>query len=236
MPRGPHGLERDVVLFSQRARLMEGVVLAVAEKGYAATRVEDITRRAKVSRTTFYEQFAGKEECFVAAYEAGAEAHIHHIEAAARRTSGWPQVALEAVRAHLEVMRDAPPYTRAFLIEVHAAGPAALAARMAAHQRYAELLMSLQAQAREEVEDIPELPQEIFMAAVAAADEVIVDHVGRGEYADLLELVPIIAYIHLALVGVPSLAREALAVDEQARTKWLPITRRKPAKGAEPAA
>src|SRR4030088_909985 len=86
LPRGIHGLEREVVLMSQRARLLEGIVRAVSEKGYAATRVLDVTRHARVSRTTFYEQFADKEACFLAAYEAGAHAHLEHVTAAIRRT------------------------------------------------------------------------------------------------------------------------------------------------------
>ena len=43
----------------------------VAEKGYAATTVADVVERAGVSRRTFYEQFADKEACFLAAYDVG---------------------------------------------------------------------------------------------------------------------------------------------------------------------
>ena len=73
LPRGSHGLDRDVVEASQRARLLEAVGRAVAEKGYAAATIEDVVRGAGVSKKTFYEHFADKEGCFLAAYEAAAE-------------------------------------------------------------------------------------------------------------------------------------------------------------------
>jgi AcrR family transcriptional regulator len=45
---------------------------AVAERGYAKTTLAHVLRRARVSRETFYEQFANKEDCFLAAYDAAA--------------------------------------------------------------------------------------------------------------------------------------------------------------------
>jgi AcrR family transcriptional regulator len=211
LPRGNHGLGREVVLLSQRERLMEGVVLAVAEKGYVATRVEDITRRARVSRTTFYEQFADKEECFLAAYEAGSGHQFDVIaEAIGRAAEDYGAAAVEGVRANLQSLSAQPAYTRAFLVEVHAAGPRALALRERVHERYAGLLMGLQ----EQVPDAPRLPPEVFEAAVAAADEVVVGYLREGKAEHLLELTGTIAYIHLALAGAPDLAiraREALS-------------------------
>ena len=42
---------------------------AVTERGYANVTVADVIKRAGVSRETFYEQFANKEDCFMAAYD-----------------------------------------------------------------------------------------------------------------------------------------------------------------------
>src|SRR6185437_14381379 len=49
-----------------RRRLLDGLAASIADKGYRATTVADIVRRARTSRRTFYEHFAGKEECFIA--------------------------------------------------------------------------------------------------------------------------------------------------------------------------
>jgi AcrR family transcriptional regulator len=53
----------------QRSRLIAGAVCAVEELGYAQTTVGHITRRASVSRRTFYELFADREECLAAVLE-----------------------------------------------------------------------------------------------------------------------------------------------------------------------
>lgn len=68
LPRGRHGLPREVVQNNQRARLLAGAAKAVEERGFAKVTIGDIVRHAAVSRRTFYEHFADKEECFKAAF------------------------------------------------------------------------------------------------------------------------------------------------------------------------
>jgi AcrR family transcriptional regulator len=53
----------------QRARLLAAAVAAIDELGYANTTVADVTGRARVSRRTFYELFANREECLAAVLE-----------------------------------------------------------------------------------------------------------------------------------------------------------------------
>src|SRR3712207_4906070 len=89
LPRGSHGLDRGVVEASQRARLLEAVGRAVAGKGYAATTIDDIVRGAGVSKKTFYEHFADKEDCFVAAYEAASEELFRHVREAHASADDW---------------------------------------------------------------------------------------------------------------------------------------------------
>src|SRR6516164_1797887 len=70
LPRGRHAAPRPVVREVQRVRMLAAMVQAVAEKGYARVAVTDVVERAGVSRKTFYEQFANKDDCFLAAYDA----------------------------------------------------------------------------------------------------------------------------------------------------------------------
>ena len=67
-----------------RARIFDAITRAVAEKGYAATTVSDVTARSRISRRTFYENFAGKEDCFLLAYESASQATLRSIAAATR--------------------------------------------------------------------------------------------------------------------------------------------------------
>src|SRR6185312_6723758 len=73
LPRGPHGLTRDEVVASQRGRMIDAMAQTVAAKGYTATTVADVVAHAGVSRKTFYEHFADREECFLAAYDAAVD-------------------------------------------------------------------------------------------------------------------------------------------------------------------
>jgi AcrR family transcriptional regulator len=69
LPRGPHRLSRAQVESHQRERILAAMIAVAGTKGYGSTTIRDITRRARVSRDTFYEQFANKEACFLAAYD-----------------------------------------------------------------------------------------------------------------------------------------------------------------------
>src|SRR4051812_42933268 len=80
-----------------RERLVLGMVTAVAERGYAATTITDVVRHARVSRRTFYEHFADKEACFLAAYDAVSDAVLADIAGAAEEAAGWESRVLAAV-------------------------------------------------------------------------------------------------------------------------------------------
>ncbi len=48
------------------------MLMAASELGYRETNVQDVIDRAGVSRPTFYEHFANKEDCFLAAFDTSA--------------------------------------------------------------------------------------------------------------------------------------------------------------------
>src|SRR5687767_6279952 len=76
LPRSPHKTVREEVAASQRGRLLVAMSDVVGEKGYAAATVADVLAKAGVSRRTFYEHFADKEACFLAAYDHGVAAML----------------------------------------------------------------------------------------------------------------------------------------------------------------
>ncbi len=59
-------MPRSHVVAIQRSRILSGVVRAVDELGYANTSVAEIVARSRVSRRTFYEMFANRDECLEA--------------------------------------------------------------------------------------------------------------------------------------------------------------------------
>jgi AcrR family transcriptional regulator len=134
-PRGRHGLPPEVVSRSQRDRLLEAAMRVVAEKGYAATTVADLTAEAGVSRTTFYELFEDKEACFLAAYDNAVDILVRRISAAYEAEDRWPDRARAGLATLLEALAADPAQARLALVDVAAAGPAAQRRYRAAVQR-----------------------------------------------------------------------------------------------------
>jgi AcrR family transcriptional regulator len=144
LPRGRHGLSRDEVLASQRGRMLDAICQAVAEKGYAGTSVADVIERAGVSRETFYEHFAGKEDCFLAAYELASATLRDAIAKALPPDTADPLERYDrAMAAYLETMSRERAYARVFLIDVYGAGPAALARRFRVFQDFVDMIAGL---------------------------------------------------------------------------------------------
>jgi len=205
LPRGANALSPELVLISQRGRLLEAVVEAVAEFGYAATTVQEITRRARVSRTTFYEQFANKEECFLVAYEAGTRAHLEHMRRAIRRTDVWLAQLTEGVWAYVELLAGQPAYARTFLLEVHKAGDRALERQRMNHGLYADLLREWHGR-RPPGAGAP-VSDEFFVGAVGAINEVIVDRLHKAGVIGLADLSRTITQMLLALLRIEQVER-----------------------------
>jgi AcrR family transcriptional regulator len=210
LPRGTHGLDPSLVAASQRTRLLEAVGRAVAEKGYAAATIDDIVRGAGVSKKTFYEHFQDKLECFLSAYEAASDELYEHVRAAQDgvadgapaaqvRANGWLERTHAGIHAYLRWLAAEPALARVFLIEIAAAGPEALACRERLRDRYAERMRELQ-------DPRIGVPDEIFHAVVAAADDLVVRRLREG--SDLLELEPILLRLQVAQLAGPKAAAD----------------------------
>jgi hypothetical protein len=72
--------------------------------------------------------------------------------------------------------------------------------------RYAVLLRELQEEARADIPALPRLPEEVFQAAVAAVDELVVRRIREATAQRLPELEPILLYLQVALLAGPDLA------------------------------
>jgi AcrR family transcriptional regulator len=214
LPRGPHGLTRDEVVASQRGRMIDAMAQTVAAKGYAATTVADVVAHAGVSRKTFYEHFADREECFLAAYDAAVDVLLGAV--AERMAAGtpsevdWRERVRAGVRAYLEALAVEPAFARTFLVEVHAAGPRALGRRADVHERFVEFLRAQSALARQDHPWLPEVPDAVYPAIVGGVDTVVSSWVSEGRTAELPELEPQLSYFQLALLAGPDIAKEAL--------------------------
>jgi AcrR family transcriptional regulator len=144
---------------------------AVAEKGYGQVAVADVIERARVSRRSFYEHFANKEECFLAAYDAGVDVLLRAIDEASAGDD-LLAAAEAGTRAYLETLAGNPAFARTFLIEVQAAGPAAQQRRAAVHERFASEIAAT-------FPDADRPPPYVVRACVGAIHELVCDALVR---------------------------------------------------------
>jgi AcrR family transcriptional regulator len=163
-----------------RQRLVVGLINALAQKPYSELTIADVVREARVSKRTFYEHFPDKEACFLAAYQAISAALLERIaQAAAGVAPGEPQLRA-TTEAYFSALESEQPLLRAFLSEIHAVGPAALAMRRTIHGRFAELLRALAEGARRVRSDIHELSPELASALVGGINELVLMHASEG--------------------------------------------------------
>lgn len=200
LPRGRHAAARDVVLASQRGRLLEAMAACVAEHGYAATTVARVIARAGVSRKTFYEHFPDKRACFLAAWEVGTEILLAQVVAAGEEAEGWRARLRAGIDAFLEILAAEPEFARSFMIEVLSVGEEALVRRAEINERFADALAETHAQALAEGAQLGPVPPWAFRAAAGAAWELTVEHLRTQGVEGLTELAPHIEQIHLALL------------------------------------
>jgi AcrR family transcriptional regulator len=137
LPRGRHGLPRAFVVSNQRERIIDAFAVVCAAKGYAASTVEDVIAEAGVSRRTFYDLFSSKQECFLVAYELVMDRVLRAVERAYAGENGeWPQRMSRLLWTLLSHLAAEPELARLVMVDVLAAGQAALERRDAALQRF----------------------------------------------------------------------------------------------------
>ena len=162
-----------------RDRLIAAMGELLAEQGYASVTVTDVVARARVSKRTFYQHFADREECLLATYRVVAEAPLHRIAEAAASTVGTGLPVREEIAgvtgAYLAAMAEHPLLTRAMLTEVGSAGPAGLAVRREVMRRFADGLGALAAAGGRE------LSAGVAQALVGGINELVLEAVESAD-------------------------------------------------------
>jgi AcrR family transcriptional regulator len=122
LPRGPQALPRDEVVAHQRERLVEAMVQAVNERGVVATTISDLVARAGISRRTFYEHFANKEECLLATYDTVVESEVQRLLGLVNPDVEWLEQLEAIIRALFDAIAERPDAARLICVEMGASG------------------------------------------------------------------------------------------------------------------
>lgn len=137
LARGP---KLELVNSSKRETILRGMLEAVGAEGYDGTSVRTVLDRTGLYRQAFYDNFPDKDSCYMAALELG----IERLEAAMVRAGaskeGWRDQLRAGLGALLDLLDEEPDFGRGVIVEVHAAGPEALAKRAEAMKRAADFI------------------------------------------------------------------------------------------------
>jgi AcrR family transcriptional regulator len=173
---GP-GAERAAVARNQRERLFGAMIAVAAQKGYEATTVADLVRVSGVSRSDFYEHFENREDCALGALETILE-FIKAALAASYDGEG------AAIRGLIEMIVEQPATARFCLVEVYAAGPAAI-------EMLDQAIMPVEALFEQKLarqQGAAEVPAGMVRAIVGGLRKVIHTRLYRDEGPQLAEL------------------------------------------------
>jgi AcrR family transcriptional regulator len=173
---------------SHRRRLLEAMAESIDEHGYAATTIAGVVARARVSKRTFYEHFADKEDAFLATYSAASDEMLAVIAEATAGDGPWQERIEAGVRAYLTSLAERPRLTTTFLAEIQAAGPRALALRREVMTRFARGLQAIVADVAASDPTARPLPDALAIAAVGGINELLLHALEQGRAEDLTAL------------------------------------------------
>ncbi len=182
----------EFVAAHKQRRIMDAIAELTAERGYDATKIGDIVRRAGVARKTLYDNFDGKEQVFLAAFDASTEEAVDRVEAACGAAEGeWEEQVRAGLAAFLSYVAEQPARARMCMIEALSATPAATARYEDAMERFVELT----ARALPRDERLPETLVETLVGGVAW---IVYQQIRRKEAEQASDLLPELSEFMLA--------------------------------------
>lgn len=213
LPPGRHLVPRDFVVQNQRERLLLATAELVAERGYQKTTIELIAKTARVALVTFYEHFASKEECFLAAFDENVEAAREVFAELLEPEQAWPDQIAAGLEIFLEMVVTEQARAKLCIVESQGAGGAALA-------RYQALLESVAPKLRQGRELNPRadrLPEGLEVAIAGGLAWLVHQRLVTGRVDGLAELLPEMLQVTLTpYVGEAEAARAAEAAQARA--------------------
>lgn len=201
----PNGFERGGVSEIQRRRMLAAMVVEAAERGVGSVTVAHVVARSGVSRRTFYEIFADREDCFLAAFDDGIEGLARNVIPVYERERRWKDGLRAALAVLLELFHEDTDLGRLVVVEILGAGPRALERR---RRVVDELVQAVEEGASEAKAGgrTPPLTAEGVVGAVLSVLHARLSADGSGEVVDLLN--PLMSLIVLPYLGRAAAERE----------------------------
>lgn len=177
-------LSREFIAAHKQRRIMDALAELSVEQGYESTKISDIVRRAGVARKTLYDNFGGKEEVFLAAFDAAFDEAMERIEkACAEVEGGWQGKVEVGLAAFLGYVADEPVLAHMCMIE-------ALSATPATTERYEEALEQFVRLAGDVLPSDTRLPDTLDETLVGGVAWIVYQAIRRKEAQSAPDLLP----------------------------------------------
>jgi AcrR family transcriptional regulator len=138
---GPGQMAPERVARHQKARLEGAMVEAVARHGFAGTTLRELVALAGVSRTTFYEHFDNKQECFLATFDEIVGEVGERVGRAYREPEDFRARLTAGLAAFMDLAVEEPAAARLAAVESLTLGAAGVAHRERGSQAF-ELMIA----------------------------------------------------------------------------------------------
>lgn len=185
-------LSREYIAVHKRRRIMDALAELSSEQGYEETKISDIVRRAAVARKTLYDNFSGKEEVFLAAFDAALEESVRRVEdACSAAEGGWEEKVEAGLAAFLGYVAEDPALARMCLIEALSATPETAKRHGDAHQHFVEM-------AEQAMPSSNRLPPTTAEAVVGGVERIVYRTISENEAERVEDLLPELAEFVLA--------------------------------------
>src|SRR4029077_19719285 len=177
-------LPREFIALHKQRRIMDALAELTAEQGYEATKISDIVRRAGVARKTLYDNFQGKEEVFLGAFDAARDEILRRVEEGGAGADGdWQDRIEGGLPASLGSVAEQPTLARMCMIE-------ALSATPATTKRYEDALEAFVELTERALPRDERLPDTIAETLVGGVAWIVYQQIRRGETEQAEDLLP----------------------------------------------
>jgi AcrR family transcriptional regulator len=192
---------------SEREQVLAAMLQVVSARGYETTTVAEVIARAGVSQGTFDQHFEGKQQCFLAAFDAAIDVAVAYTsnsyEAAAGRP--WPDRVAAGLEALVELFSAEAEIIRMAMVEMTAIGEDPRVRYRDALGRFEQFLAEGHAYSPQG----GQLPPETARFAVGGVVSILFDEVRAGRGRELRRILPDLLYAVL----MPYLGPEAAEVE-----------------------
>jgi AcrR family transcriptional regulator len=204
----PQAPKLQFVNSPKREKILIGMLQEVGSKGYDVTSVRTVLDRTGLYRQAFYDNFADKDACYLAAFEAGVARMEALAIAAAASEESWRGKLRAGLGAILEFFDSEPDIGRAVVVEVHAAGSEALEIRAKVMKNLIDFI-DLARREAEGSESPPGIAPEGIVAGIHA---IVHARLSTGATTGFRRLLPEFMYFAV----LPYFGAEAASVEMQA--------------------